>query len=290
MRILKLIYALAAETLYSIVTFDDSKDTRCKLNDFKDFAKNTGKTLHILTKPLDLEGIILKDKPQMCIVSGWYWILQERILKKVPKGFIGIHPSLLPKYKGGAPLVWPIINGDKASGVSLFYLEKGMDGGDLIAQKSFNISEEDTIQEVMEKAAYLAIELLNENYPLLLEERAPRIQQEHSLSTYYPMRRPEDGRIKWNNSNIEIYNAIRAQTHPYPGAFCFTEDGRKLYIWKAKLFSQPCDNVAGLVLQISDGFALVSCGKGGICLYEVQFESATQEIASKVLKSGMRLI
>jgi methionyl-tRNA formyltransferase len=225
----------------------------------------------------------------MCIVVGWYWIFKESLLAKVPKGVVGIHASLLPKYRGGSPLVWPIIKGDKESGLSLFYLDKGMDTGDVIAQKRFSIMDDDTIAEVLEKAESLTVELLEQNYPLLLEGTASRIQQNHDEATYFPQRKPEDGRIDWNATNVEIHNAIRAQTHPYPGAFCYTEDNKRLYIWKSRLFPQEHCGIPGLVVQVLDDSVVVACGKGALCLCEVQLESSVQEIAGRVLKYITRL-
>lgn len=133
-RALKTVYALAPDKLYSIVTINDSKDVRCKLDEFREFSKQAGKKLHILTKPSELKAIIKEDSPDMCIVVGWYWILNANLLEIVRNGFLGIHASLLHKYRGGSPLVWPIINGDKESGLSLFYFDKGMDTGNVVAQ------------------------------------------------------------------------------------------------------------------------------------------------------------
>lgn len=288
-RALKTIHSLAPDKLHSIVTINDSNDVRCKLDEFKKFSEQTQKKLHILTKPSELESIIKEDRPDMCIVVGWYWMIKEDLLKEVPEGFLGIHASLLPAYRGGSPLVWAIINGDKESGVSLFYLNEEMDSGDIVAQKKFIIEDNDTIAEVMNKAESLMVEILEENYHLLLEGKAPRIPQNHKDATYCSIRTPEDGRINWNRSNVEIHNAIRAQTYPYPGAFCYTEGAKKLYIWKSRLFPQKYYGTPGLVVQVSKDYVVVTCGEGAICIYEVQLESSMREIASKVLKYGVKL-
>ena len=286
---LKQIYSLAPDKLHSVITIDDSNDVRCKLDDFVEFSKRTGTKLYILPNPLELEHIIMEDLPDICIIVGWYWIIKKDLLELVPNGFLGIHASLLPEYRGSAPLVWPIIKGDKESGVSLFYLDETMDAGDIIAQKRFNIENDDTIAEVMEKANSIIFELLNRNYPLILEGRAPRNPQNHDDAIYCSQRKPEDGRLDWNASNIEIHNAVRAQTHPYPGAHCYTEDNEKLYIWKSKLFPKQYYGIPGLVAQVSNNYVVVTCGKGAICLCVVQLDGSTPKIASEVLKYGMRL-
>lgn len=288
-KALEKMYSLAPDKLHSIITIDDSNDVRCKLDKFIEFSKRTDTNVYILTKPSELESVLVEDLPDICIVVGWYWIIAKKFLKFVPNGFIGIHASLLPKYRGSAPLVWSIVNGDKESGVSLFYFDEKMDAGDIVAQKQFNIENDDTIAEVMEKAISIIFELLNENYPLILEGKSPKNPQNHDDATYCSQRKPEDGRIDWNSSNIKIHNSIRAQTHPYPGAYCYTKNNEKLYIWKSKLFTKQYYGIPGFVAQVCGNSVIVACGKGAVCLYEVQPESSTQKNANKVLKYGMRL-
>ena len=285
---LKTIYSLAPDKLHSIITINDTADVRCELNNFKDFSKTTGKTLFILNKPSELESVIQDDPPDMCLVVGWYWLFKKDLLDKIPNGLLGIHASLLPKNRGGAPLVWPIINGDKESGISLFYIDEGMDTGDIVGQKRFNIKNEDTVADIIVKAASLTIELLKDKYYLLLDGTAPRVPQNHNAATYCSQRKPEDGHINWRSTNVEIHNAIRAQSHPYPGAFSFV-DGKKLYIWKSMVFKQVYYGIPGLVVEVTNNYVIVTCGKGAICLYEAQFEGFPKESANKVLKYEDRL-
>ncbi|MCK4504749.1 MAG: methionyl-tRNA formyltransferase [Candidatus Aegiribacteria sp.] len=286
---LKTMYSIAPDRLHSIITLDDSNDIRCSLDEFKKFSNQTGRKLHICSKPSKLESIIKEECPEMCIVVGWYWILKENLLKIVPYGFLGVHASLLPKYRGSAPLVWSIINNNKETGVSLFYFDKGIDSGDIVTQERFSIEEEDTIAEVTNKAESHTVEMLKDTYPLLLDGTSPRTPQNHDNATYCSQRKPEDGRINWNETNIQIYNSIRAQTHPYPGAFCYTKDNKKLYIWKSRIFQKEYHGIPGLVVQVSDDYVVVTCGKGAICIYEVQLESSKIDIPSRILKYGARL-
>ena len=286
---LKTMYSLAPDKLHSIITIDDSSDIRCVLMEFKKFSNQTGVKLHICSKPSKLESIIKEECPEMCIVVGWYWILKENLLRAVPHGFLGVHASLLPKYRGSAPLVWSIINDNKYTGVSLFYFNERIDSGDIVTQKRFRIKEEDTIAEITSKSESHTVEILKQTYPQLLDGTAPRTPQNHDNATYCSQRKPEDGRLNWNMTNIQIYNAIRAQTHPYPGAFCYTKDNKKLYIWKSRIFQKEYHGIPGLVVQVSDDYAVVTCGKGAICIYEVQLESSNQDTACRILKYGARL-
>jgi methionyl-tRNA formyltransferase len=287
---LKKIYEISPSHLNSIITIDDQYDgDRCMLNEFNEFAKQTHNKISVLSDSSKLVRIIEDDRPDLCIVVGWYWLINKEILGKVPSGFVGIHASMLPKLRGGAPLVWAILNGFKETGASLFYFDKGMDSGDIIGQMKLEIKENDTIHDLLKNAESSIMKLLEESYPLVLNGRAVRICQDHSKASYCSQRRPEDGRISWQMTNVEIYNAIRAQAHPYPGAFCLTSHNKKLYLWSSKIFSQPYYGVPGLVVDVSKDEAIITCGKGAIILQSVQLEGEPIRSSHDIFKVGMRL-
>ncbi|NJN80577.1 MAG: methionyl-tRNA formyltransferase [Anaerolineales bacterium] len=220
---------------------------------------------------------------------GWYWVLKADVLNLVSHGWLGIHASLLPKYRGGAPLVWAIINGEAETGLSLFYFDEGMDTGDIVAQRKINIEFEDTIMNVLVKIQKESIEIVRENYPLLLAGNAQRLKQDHTQATYVALRRPSDGRINWNQPALKIYDFVRAQTHPYPGAFCYL-DKKKLYVWNAKPFGFPFYGTPGQVVMIEHDYAVVTCGEGtALSLLKVQLDSMDEQISTQALKFGQHL-
>ena len=173
--------------------------------------------------------------PNFILAAGWYYIIPKDILRIPDLGCGGIHASLLPRYRGGAPLSWAIINGERQTGVSLFYFAGGVDTGDIIGQKKISITERDTIQTVYKKAAKTALRLIEKYIPLIEQKKAPRIKQNDKLATFFPSRIPEDGIINWNKTSVEIYNWIRAQTKPYPGAFFYTPEKKKIIVWASKV-------------------------------------------------------
>jgi len=181
----------------------------------------------------DYKDVIASFKPQLILVLGWYYMVPKYIRDIASLGAWGIHASLLPRYRGGAPLVWAIINGEKETGVTLFKLSDGVDDGDIIAQKSFPIDFSDAISDVYSKAIEASKEILIES---LLNDNLTFIpQKDINKFPVYPQRKPEDGKIDWAKDTIKIYNFIRAQTKPYPGAYT-TVGGKKLIIWNAKPF------------------------------------------------------
>jgi len=171
-------------------------------------------------------------QPDIILVMGWYYMVPPKIRNTAKYGAWAIHASLLPRYAGGAPLVWAIINGEKETGVTLFRLADGVDDGDIIAQQKIPIEFEDTIKEVYAKATVASKKIL-----LDALENIGTIQfteQDKLIVDRWPQRKPEDGEIDQRWPAEKIYNFIRAQAPPYPGAFIRTTDGKKIIIEKAR--------------------------------------------------------
>ena len=148
-------------------------------------------------------------------------------------GAWGVHASLLPRYAGGAPLVWAMINGEKKAGVTLFRFSDGVDDGEIICQKSFSIGFEDTIKEVYDKAIVITKDIIIREIKRV--SRTKLKPQDRSKVEVYPQRFPDDGEIDLNQNALDLYNFIRAQSFPYPGAFIRTKDGKKLSLRKPGL-------------------------------------------------------
>ena len=181
----------------------------------------------------EYEFIIKEINPDIILVLGWYYIVPKSI-RAIPKyGACGIHASLLPKYAGWAPLVWAMINGEKETGVTFFQFDGSVDGGDIIAQERFKIEYNDTIKEVYEKATNKSIEILVKTLPILSDMQF--IKQDKSKLEIWDKRTPEDGEIDLSKPSNELYDFIRAQSSPYPGAFIRTSDGKKIVIEKARI-------------------------------------------------------
>jgi len=177
---------------------------------------------------------VARLKPDLILVAGWYYLVPRELRRVAPKGAVGLHGSLLPKYRGGAPLVWAMIHGEKETGVTLFYLEDGVDEGDIIGQESFSLGETETIADALTKLDEAAQRLLERTLPLLAKGQAPRLSQNHAEATTFPQRSPADGEIDWSWSVKRIRDFIRAQTRPYPGAFTRI-DGKKVILWDAEV-------------------------------------------------------
>jgi methionyl-tRNA formyltransferase len=204
-------------------------------SDFRDFERESGIPVIEVEGKLSAYAAQLESfKPDFILVIGWYYMIPEQMLSLPAKGAAGIHGSLLPKYRGNAPFVWAMINGEKETGISFFYFDDGIDTGDIIAQRTIQLEETDTIAQLLDKAQQASVEILLENIPKIEKGIAARVKQDHAQATYFPKRTPEDGLIDWSWDVQRIRNFIRAQTKPYPGAYTIME-GKKIIIWDADI-------------------------------------------------------
>lgn len=279
---LKLMYRLNKKDLIGAVTIDDQKDTRTCYREIKNFCEQEKIKLHLVKDRSEFNRIIKKIKPDFGIVVGWYWMIDADVLKTVSGGFVGIHASLLPKYRGGAPLVWAMINGEQSAGVTLFSFTEGMDDGGIWGQKRIKVKDSDYISDVLLKIEKQALLLIKENYlKILSNSKKPKIQN-HRLATYCALRIPEDGKICWHKSSQEIYNFIRAQSAPYPGAFTFN-CGKKIIIWKARPLKMIYYGTPGQVVKIAEEGVYVVCGDQMPLVLEIIQEENGQKMAAQAL-------
>ena len=223
------------------------------------------------------------------VIYSFYYrhLLPAPVLEVARLGSFNLHGSLLPAYRGRAPVNWMLANGESEGGVTLHYMVERADAGDIVGQRAATIDSADTALTLYRKLVTLGVELLRECHPLIASGRAPRLAQDLAAGSYFGRRRPEDGRIDWNWPARRIYNLVRAVTHPYPGAFCLA-GGRKLFIWQARMAPASSEGAApGTILRARhDGAVEVASGAGSLLLVAVQFEGESQGLAREVLGAG----
>jgi methionyl-tRNA formyltransferase len=209
------------------------------------------------------------------LFSCYYRHMLKAPLLALPRlGALNLHGSLLPRYRGRCPLNWVLIHGERETGVTLHYMEEKPDRGDLVAQKRLAITPEDTALTLFAKMTAAAGDLIKETYPLLRSGQAPRVPQDQRQASYFGGRRPTDGLIDWRQSAQQVYNLVRAVTHPYPGAFTFLK-GRKLMIWRGEPLTATAHAAAppGQVLfNLPEEGLLVATGQGHFLIKEAQWE------------------
>ena len=283
-EVLKEIVSIKPESVVGIITFDDRNDTRSVFDNFVNFSKEQNLNLMIAENRRHSEQLVREINPDLCLVVGWYWIIGNEALNTVKNGFIGIHNSLLPKYRGSSPLIWTMINGEPEAGFSLFSLTEKMDEGDIWASGTVPIEKSDSVSDVLKKLEIKTLETIRSIYPKILEGTATAIRQNHAEATYCSPRFDFDGSIDWNKSSQEIYDFIRAQTYPYPGAFTYL-NGEKIIIWKAKLNDVTYYGTTGQVARIDENGVYVICGNQQSIILEIVEIKNEKSKAEKVIRS-----
>ena len=199
-------------------------------------------------------------------------MLPTAVLDTARRGAFNLHGSLLPRYRGRCPVNWVIINGERETGVTLHQMVAKADAGDIVAQRRVPIADDDTAYSLYGKQTSAAIELMRDIYPRLCAGTAPRIVQDVSQASYFGGRRPADGLIDWGRSARQIYDLVRAVTHPYPGAFTHWR-GQQLLIWWAQVDPRAGAAAAapGTVVGIDEGL-IVQTGTGRLRALRVQLD------------------
>ncbi len=214
-------------------------------------------------------------------------VLSRELLAIPSRGALNLHGSLLPRYRGRCPVNWVLVHGESETGVTLHHMEPTPDTGDVVAQRRVAIADDDTAHALNQKLGAAARELLAATYPALLAGTAPRVPQCHERATTFGGRRPEDGRLVWPRPARELYDLVRAVTHPYPGAFTTWADA-KLLVWNAKAVDEPLAADAngderrgepGRVVAVSPAGIVVQTGRGRLLLERVQRADEPEESA-----------
>jgi methionyl-tRNA formyltransferase len=245
-----------------------------------------------LNHPKNVERV-LAFAPDLILVIGWTRLLGREILAIPRLGAVGFHASLLPRYRGRAPVNWALINGEVETGNTMFFLDSGVDSGDIITQRAIRITSSDTCATLYARVAESATEMLKAMLPLIKAGSAPRDPQDHALATVMPKRTPADGVIDWAKDAVALDRWIRALTHPYPGAFTFVE-GARLFVWEASVAPEPVTAEPGTITKIGSEGISVATGRGALRMRTVQIEgeiegSAASVAASRRWTEGMRL-
>jgi methionyl-tRNA formyltransferase len=207
--------------------------------------------------------------PDLIVVAAYGQYIPSSVLAIPRREAINFHPSMLPKYRGAAPIQMAIAEGEAVTGVSIIYVAKETDAGDMILQEVVPIERDDTSVTLAERLGQRGAGLMLQAIDLIRAGRAPRIAQDHAAATYVPKLTKEDGRIPWARDAETIRNRIRGFT-PWPGCFCRLAPDRDetLRVWGAEV--QPGGGEPGTVLACTGSGPLVATGQDALILTEVQ--------------------
>jgi len=241
-----------------------------------------------ILQPVKLSGEFIKVlqsiKPDLIVVVAYGKILPKKILKIPPLGCINVHASLLPKYRGAAPIHRAVMNGDRVTGVTTMYMSEGMDTGDIILSGRTEIKADDTVGTLHDRLAKIGSQVLLETIELVVRGEVPRKAQDDQEASYAPPLGREEEIIDWEKEAEKIFNQIRGM-NPWPGAYTFWKE-KRLKIWKSEVIKEEAGFSPGEIIELNHEGIVVGTGKGILQLLEVQLSGAKKMSASAFLRGN----
>ena len=224
------------------------------------------------------QEVLDQTNPELIVVVAYGKILPKYILEYPQYGCVNVHASLLPKYRGAAPIQWSVINGEEKTGVTTMYMAEGLDTGDMIMKAETPIGENETYGELHDRLSRMGAELLVKTVTAMEDGTANREVQDDNLSCYAPMLSKETGHIDWSCSGREILNLVRG-TNPWPMSYSLYEGVPMKVItgsYQAGITGAP-----GEIVSVGKEGICVACGDGGIVVKEMQMQgSKRMDVAS----------
>lgn len=227
---------------------------------------------------------LVKEDADLFVVAAYGQILPQKILDIPKHGCINIHASLLPRYRGAAPIQWCIINGEKQTGVTTMQMNAGLDTGDMLVKEYVEITNTETGETLHDKLAQAGVSAIRKTICLIESGNLAPEKQVDALSCYAPMIDKFTGILDYDKDAVELYNLIRG-LNSYPYASTLYKGVRFKVIWAQPVY-KDFNGINGEILDVSKEGILVKCGKGAILISEVQFEGKKKMPVSEYIKGN----
>lgn len=225
--------------------------------------------------------LLTEYNPELIVVVAYGKILPKYILDYPKYGCINIHGSLLPKYRGAAPIQWCIINGDKVSGVTSMYMAEGMDTGEMIIKSPIQVCDEDNCATLFVKLSKLGGEVLIKTVEKIKNATVTSVPQNENEATYAPMLRKEMGRVDWSKSSTDIINLVRG-LQPWPSAYSIVNDKRFKIISASHSDKK---GIPGEIISVCNN-VIIAAGEGAVSLDVIQFENKNKMNISDYIRGN----
>jgi methionyl-tRNA formyltransferase len=248
---------------------DPNRSGQCS---FDEVASHLGVALHEtrdVNSDETLAAVAALD-PELIFVVGWSQLVRDPFIGLAREGVFGMHPTLLPRHRGRAPIPWAILAGLARTGVTLFEIvDATPDSGAIVGQVVVDIAPDETATTLFARIADAHVDLTREFVPQLVARSAPRTPQDPTRASEWHRRVPKDAIIDWETRAAYLFDWVRAQTRPYPGAFTFLGD-EKVIVWAARPVELAEPGPPGTIVEIRAEGPVVACGEGGLVLEEIQ--------------------
>lgn len=227
----------------------------------------------------------IKDlNPDVIVVVAYGQLLSKEFLNIPKYGCVNVHVSLLPKYRGAAPINWVIINGEEKTGVSTMFMDEGLDSGDIILQSEFKLDDEITAGELHDWMTLEGSKVLCETLDLIKEGKAPRTPQNHDEFSYAPIMDKNLGHVDFSKTAREIHNLVRG-VNPWPSAYTTYMD-KKMKIWKTKVLDEKSTKEPGIILKVDKEGIKVSTKDKVILITEIQMPNKKRMEVKEFIKGN----
>ena len=276
----------------AVFTHRDNPEEKIWFRSVAQLARQHGIPVHTPDSANTPEWIARLREIKPDIIFSFYYrnMICQEILDIPRLGAFNLHGSLLPKYRGRVPINWAVLNGETETGATLHHMVKRADAGDIVDQEAVSIGPRDTAQDVFIKVTAVARQVVERSLEAIKQDRAPRRPQDESQASYFSGRKPDDGRIDWHADARQLFNLIRAVTHPYPGAFTDVQDaqmpraqgcagaadveGRRFFVW----WAEPRPDGAGRPGQVVSVVPLrVAAGNGSLEITKWQWRGGPEQ-------------
>lgn len=257
-------------TIAGVVAHPPDPEEGVVFQSVHDFAREHGlKTIRGRAGDDEVQQFVQEAAPDLLWTTDYRYLLPPRLIDAAAFGGVNLHPSLLPRYRGRAPINWAIIHGETELGLTAHVIEEGADTGDIIDQMAFAFGPDDDVSQALEALYPLYREMTARVAGFFMSGSVPRRPQDESQASTFPRRRPEDGRIDWETPARAVHDLVRAVTRPYPGAFGQV-DGRWMHVWRTRVVAEAGRHgTPGTKIDELDGLPLVATGDGAVLLTEV---------------------
>lgn len=221
--------------------------------------------------------------PDLLVTAAYGKILSKELLEVPSLGCINVHGSLLPAYRGAAPINWAVINGEELTGITTMFTDVGLDTGDMLLKKEIAIEPDMSVGELHDKMSILGAEVLKDTLVELNRGALKRIPQKDAESSYAPIMTKELGLIDWSKTAKEIHNLVRG-TDPWPGAYTFL-NGMRIRIWRTVLEAHnEIGHACGEIVEVDSKGIFVKCSEGYVLIKEVQVDSSKRMNVSDYIR------
>lgn len=250
------------ENVVFVATHADNPSELSWFSSVAELARSKGIEPILVDDPKDpsLSAKVRAAAPDLIFSFYFRHMLPPEVLDMPRLGAFNMHGSLLPRYRGRAPVNWAVLRGETETGATLHVMTASADAGDIVDQEAVEIGPDDTGLEVQRKVSAAAVKILERRLEELKAGTAPRRPQDESKASRFGRRQPEDGQIDWSQSAKSVHNLVRAVTSPFPGAFTNVFGGGKTFIWKTRLPNLGAHDTFPGQVRREEGRLFVACG------------------------------